>query len=188
MDAAGAFLAEVAYGSTKELTRLVLAGCIAILMSPTSNRSWIERMKVVGALVLLAIAAYLFALRMFTHVSGLSEESIRLSTLLGLIVPPPPPPPPPPPLTMVLKATGSAANNVVALVRARPYQTAAIIATTFLVDLLNLGIVIDRFDPLVRLARGLWTPVARLARAAGRLVQRQRLRTSVQAAVVAGVR
>ena len=67
-------LGEVAYGGTKEAVRVLLAACWLIVITNPRPGSWAERAKVVGAALLLVLAAYLFALRIAAHAYEADED------------------------------------------------------------------------------------------------------------------
>ena len=94
---------------------------------------------------------------------------------------PPPPPPPPPPLHIQLALqTRSTAEGVARYVRAHPFQVAAAAGSIFLADLLNLAVVLDRLDPVVRLAQAVVWPLLRGAGLVRRLLLRQRVKVAAR--------
>ena len=175
-----ALMGEVAYGSTKELVRVVLASCVAVLMTNPRRGGIAERLKVAGALLLLALAVYLLALRFLWLRHGVDEPPAIYMVMPWLK---PSPPPPPPPVTMLVQAGQDAAKRVLAYSAAHPLQVAGTVGALLLADLLNIAITIDRLDPLVRLASTIGRPFNLLFRYIWRLVVHQRRRAALQAAV-----
>ena len=140
---------EVAYGGTKEAVRVLLAACFAIVMTNPRPGSWAERAKVVGAVLLLVVAAYLFALRLAAHAYEADVDELILDLYAQWRAPPPSPPPTP--LAALVRSTQKATERAVSFGRAHPFQLLGIAGSLFLADLLNLAITLDRLDPLVRL-------------------------------------
>jgi len=97
---------------------------------------------------------------------------------------PPPPPPPPPPLKQLTTAGAAAASRAVGFVRRHPAECAAALAALVATDYLNLLVLLDASDPVLRVGR----PVAAAGRrlvALGRFARRLLLRHRKKTATVA---
>ena len=180
-DLAANLVSDVLYGSTKELLRALLAASFTTLLlatRPNSPNSWVrawhtwrwrEILKFISSLALLALCVFFAAERV-------SERCDFEQPLCGFV---PgyraPPPPPPPPLTQAKVAVRDAANSAITFCRHHPYRVAASFGALFLADLVNLAIVVDRLDPIVRLVSLISSPIKRAAGAVWRLLLRYRV-------------
>ena len=172
---------EVAYGGTKEAIRVLLAACLAVVMTNPRPGSWAERLKMAGAVLLLCLAAFLLAVRVAAYVyDGDADDTIR--SLLFPWIASPPPPPPLPPLMQLAESTRAASRKAIGFARKHPFQLVGAFGALVLADLLNVAITIDRLDPLVRLAQFTTRPLVRVARWAYRAAMRQRARAAMQVA------
>mmetsp|Transcript_11750 Transcript_11750/g.23375 ORF Transcript_11750/g.23375 Transcript_11750/m.23375 type:complete len:191 (+) Transcript_11750:187-759(+) len=177
MDALGAFLTDVVINSTTDLTRAFLIGCVAVLMSPLppGNRGLqgaAERAKVAGAWVVLIGAAFLVARRGVAEVARGADEGRALvwegfGSSHGDAARGP-----------IKERAAAVVKNSIKYVKDRPYQFVSAACVLFLADLLNLGVVVDRLDPLVRLGSGVWRPIAAVGRRVVGMVKRQRMMTA----------
>jgi hypothetical protein len=156
-------LSDVAYGTTKEFFRILVAASLTtILVAATRpeeqrSRGWVGRVKVLGAMALLICVLFLAFERVIEH----CDTSMPLCGYVpGL--PAPPPPPPPTPFHALKIASNSAVASAADYVRKHPFQLAAAAGSLFLADFLNLAIAIDKLDPVVRLVRVVSMPARRL--------------------------
>ena len=183
-------VSDVVYGSTKEFLRALLAASFTTLLlasRPSGGNPWWrawrtyrwrELLKVVQALAIVALCAFLI-------IERTAEHCDHEQPLCGFV---PfyraPPPPPPPPLKQLELATRRTAASVVDYVKRNPYKVAASFGGLFLADLVNVAIVIDRLDPVVRLVGLASWPFEQL----WRLLMRQRARSAAAATVSRGGR
>ena len=180
-DLARNLVSDVAYGSTKELLRATLAASLTTLLlasKPSSPNAWWrtwrtirwqELIKLLGSFALLALCFFFVAER-------LSERCDFEKPLCGVVIPGyhSPPPPPPPPMKQAAVVVRGAATSVVRYAKQHPFQIAASFGALFLVDLINLAIVVDRLDPVVRLVGLVSAPFRGAAAAIWKLVMRKR--------------
>ena len=167
-------LSDVAWGSTKELFRVIFAASLTTIFlsftRPEERRSkgWVGLAKLVGACILLVIVLFVGA----EIASERCDSDANYCGFIPFIASPPPPPPPPPPPLVALSA---AAKSTVTYCKSHPFQIAAAAGSLFLADFLNLAIFIDRLDPIVRVAQAIGTPARRVISALWLLVLRLRV-------------
>lgn len=179
---------DVAWGSTKELLRvLVTASVTTVLVSlgrrqakDGDTRRWTSVVKLLGAVALL-LAVLGFAADRAAFFCDTEEPLCGFVPGLKR-----PPPPPPPRLKQLQISTRETAKGITRYVREHPFQVAAGLGGLFLADLLNLAVDIDRLDIVVRLVKVVTSPLLRLAAAVQRLALRRRADTLVAAASAAG--
>lgn len=158
-------LSDVAYGTTKEFFRvLVAASLTTILVAATRpeeqwSKGWIALVKIGGALAFLICVLFLAVERVIEYCDG-GDQALALCSVL---VPPPlPPASPPPPIAALTAASRHASRSAWGYVRRHPLQLVAAASSLFLADLLNLAIAIDKLDPVVRLVQLFSTPAGRV--------------------------
>ena len=182
-------VADVAYGSTKELLRALLAASMTTLLFATRPQGaanswkrawrtyrWIELLKLCGSLALVLLCVF-FVVERFP--SRCDAEQPLCGFVPGYRKPPPPPPPP---LEKIAQRTREVAASTVAYCQKHPFQIAASFGAIFLADLVNIAIVIDSFDPVVRLVSLLGSPIRRVAAFVWRQLLRQRGQAAAKAA------
>ena len=160
---------NVLYSLQKEAVRVVLVGCVTLLLRelyliihgcqvnllsllPSRLRLWVERassvLRVVGALAFV-LCATVIAVGHYVYDCPATVPLCALS--------PPPPPPPPPPAALI-----TAAKGVTAWCRRHPLQLAGGIGALLVADFLNLFVRVDQLDPLVRIVQPAVAAVMRL--------------------------
>ena len=160
---------NVLYSLQKEAVRLLLVGCVTLLLRecflflhgcqvgllqllPSSSRAWLLR----AASVLRVVGALAFVLSAFVIAVGHYVYSCPTTEPLCALSPRPPPPPPPPPVLI------SAAKGVAKWCRRHPLQVAGGIGALLVADFLNLFVRVDQLDPLVRLVQPAVAAIGRL--------------------------
>ena len=131
--------------------------------------TWKEKLRLTGSIALLALVALIAFERIYAISCDQSQPlcgfipGVRAS-----------PPPPPPPLERAVLVARNATAGAVAYAKKNPYKIAAYVGGLFLADLVNLAIVIDKLDPVVRLVNFVAKPIRSAAAFVWQLLLRHR--------------